>query len=60
MRMGIDVGGSAIKWVVLEGERVVRDGSVPTPTTDADAVLAAVGGLVRGQGRTPWGSRCPR
>src|SRR5262245_32475102 len=47
--MGIDVGGSSIKWVVLDGEDVVRGGDAPMPGTDAQAVLAAIAGLVRAQ-----------
>jgi glucokinase len=45
-RLGIDVGGSSIKWVVLEGDTVVDEGSVATPQEDAGAVLHAVSGLV--------------
>ena len=42
LRMGIDVGGTAMKWVVLRGEDVLRSGTRPTPRDNADAVLAAV------------------
>ena len=45
LRMGIDVGGTAMKWVVLRGEQVVRSGTRPTPRDSAEAVLAAVAGL---------------
>lgn len=44
--MGIDVGGSSIKWVLLEGERVVRHGRTATPTADAAAVLGAIATIV--------------
>ena len=43
--MGIDVGGTAMKWVVLRGEQVLRSGTHPTPRDSADAVLAAIAGL---------------
>jgi glucokinase len=50
VRMGIDVGGSSIKWVVLERERVVDRGSVATPTAGPAAVLRVVAGLARDRG----------
>lgn len=50
VRMGIDVGGSSIKWVLLERERVVRRGRTATPTADAPAILGAIARLVREQG----------
>lgn len=40
--LGLDVGGSAIKWLVLAGDDVEADGKVPTPTGGADLVAAAL------------------
>jgi glucokinase len=45
MRMGVDVGGTTIKWVVLDGESVVGQGHRPTPGDDEAAVLAAIADL---------------
>ncbi|MFC8501220.1 ROK family protein [Pedococcus sp. NPDC057267] len=38
--LGLDVGGSAIKWAVLDGSSVVDSGSVPTPTSGPQDVVA--------------------
>jgi len=46
--LGLDLGGSAIKWLVLEGEAVVAQGLVPTPLDGCDAVVAAMAGLASG------------
>ena len=46
VRMGIDVGGSSIKWVLLEGERVVDRGRQQTPASGRPAILAAIAELV--------------
>ena len=43
--MGIDVGGTALKWVVLRDEEVVSSGTRATPRDSAEAVLAAVAEL---------------
>nr|WP_240929279.1 ROK family protein [Streptomyces coryli] len=47
MSLGVDVGGSAVKWTLLEenGERAA-EGSLPTPRTGPEAVVDAIGGLV--------------
>lgn len=38
--LGIDVGGTSVKWVVLDSEGVVQDSGVaPTPQTGEDDVL---------------------
>ncbi len=44
--LGIDVGGSAIKYSLLteEGE-ILEKGDIPTPTHDADAFVEAVGSI---------------
>ena len=39
-RLGLDVGGSAIKWAVLDGSSVIQSGSVPTPTSGPQDVVA--------------------
>jgi glucokinase len=49
MRMGVDVGGSSIKWVLLDGDRIVRHGRRATPVGGPAAVLAAIAELVREQ-----------
>lgn len=45
--LGLDLGGSAIKWVVLEGDAVRARGSVPTPLAGAAAVVDAMVALAR-------------
>lgn len=40
--LGCDVGGTAIKWVVLEDERVAAHGERPTPLTGEADVVAAM------------------
>jgi glucokinase len=42
----VDIGGSAIKWVELEADQVVADGSTPTPRRDAAAALDVVAALL--------------
>lgn len=46
--LGLDLGGSAIKWLVLEGEAVAAQGAVPTPLDGCDAVVAAMAALAAG------------
>jgi glucokinase len=42
-RLGVDVGGTRIKWALLgDGDVVLRHGAVATPTSGVDATLAAV------------------
>jgi glucokinase len=45
--MGVDVGGTSIKWVVLAGERIATEGMRETPTSRPEDVLAAVVDIVR-------------
>jgi glucokinase len=45
LRMGVDVGGTSIKWVVLDGESVIHQGRRPTPCDDEAAVLRAIADL---------------
>jgi len=49
LRMGIDVGGTSMKWVTLRGDQVVRHGTRGTPTDNETAVLDAVIQLVRAE-----------
>ncbi|MEV6159711.1 ROK family protein [Nonomuraea sp. NPDC052129] len=43
-RLGIDVGGTYTKWVLLDGETVVGEGTVPTPP-DPDETMTFVASL---------------
>ncbi len=44
--LGIDVGGSAIKYSLLtEKGEILEKGDVPTPTHDVEAFVEAVGGI---------------
>lgn len=45
--IGVDVGGSSIKWVALDGTQIVARGSAATPQTSREDVLHAVADLVR-------------
>jgi glucokinase len=42
LRLGVDVGGTRIKWALLEGDEAVDRGSIPTPTDGPDAVVQAI------------------
>jgi glucokinase len=51
LSLGLDVGGSAVKWVLLTADHAVLDsGSLPTPSTGPDHVVTALAQLVRGPG----------
>lgn len=45
VRLGVDVGGTAVKWVLLDGEAVAGSGAVPTPAGPRE-VVELVAGLV--------------
>jgi len=47
--LGVDIGGTSIKWSVLRGGVVEASGSIDTPRIDQHAVLRAVAGLAREQ-----------
>src|SRR5213592_1961521 len=49
LRMGIDVGGTSMKWVTLRGDQVLRQGRRATPTESETAVLDAVIELARAE-----------
>lgn len=44
--LGIDIGGSYIKYGVFKGTTIVLDGSVETPKTDIDALIKALGEII--------------
>ena len=46
IRVGIDVGGTKIEGIALEGTRELARLRVPTPRDDYDSTLAAIGSLV--------------
>jgi fructokinase len=48
MRLGIDLGGTKIEGIVLDGSREVARLRLPTPRDDYAATLAAIAGLVAG------------
>ena len=47
--LGIDVGGTAIKWSVLQDDIVLDSGSLPTPRSSAGEVIDAMAELVHRQ-----------
>jgi glucokinase len=49
---GIDLGGTKVQGVLLEGEEVVAEARVSTPSGGPDAVAAAVAGCVERLGGT--------
>jgi glucokinase len=49
--LGLDLGGSSVKWVRMDGGAVTASGRVPTPRTGVDDVLAALVGVVAAQPR---------
>src|SRR5687767_12504847 len=46
MRIGIDVGGTKIEAIALDGRRVAARRRVPTPQDDYDTTLAVIAALV--------------
>lgn len=48
--LGLDVGGTAIKWAVLDAGEVADHGSVPTPREGAESVVAAMAALAERAG----------
>ncbi|MEJ3747550.1 ROK family protein [Actinomycetes bacterium KLBMP 9797] len=54
----MDLGGTAIKWVVLAGDAVADRGAVRTPG-DRDAIVAALAGIARAHGAGPVGLGVP-
>ena len=44
---GIDLGGTKIQGVVLDGDGVVADAKVPSPQTGGADIAAAIGEMVR-------------
>ncbi|SFP99784.1 fructokinase [Geopseudomonas sagittaria] len=51
LRFGIDLGGTKIEIIGLDGERECLRRRVPTPQGDYPATLAAIAGLVQGAER---------
>jgi len=45
--LGVDVGGTSVKWSLVQGDTVERSGSIDTPRVDHHAVLGAVAQLAR-------------
>lgn len=52
LRLGVDLGGTKIEIVALDGSREVLRRRVPTPHDDYAAIVAAVAGLVESTQRT--------
>ena len=45
-RLGLDLGGTSIKWVLLgAGDVILDQGSVPTPNTGVEATLTVIADL---------------
>ena len=59
MRIGVDLGGTKIEAIALDGEREVRRRRVPTPRGDYAATIAAVADLVRDMGQGSVGIGIP-
>jgi fructokinase len=59
MRIGIDLGGTKIEAIALDGAREVLRRRVPTPRGDYEATIAAVSSLVRGIGAGTVGVGIP-
>lgn len=45
--LGLDLGGSSIKWLTLDGDEVTASGAIDTPTGGCDAVVAAMLDIAR-------------
>ena len=59
LRIGVDIGGTKIEAVALDGAREVRRKRVPTPRGDYAATVAAVASLVREMGEGTVGVGIP-
>jgi fructokinase len=59
LRIGVDLGGTKIEAIALDGGREVARKRVPAPRGDYGATLAAVAGLVREMGRGTVGVGMP-
>jgi fructokinase len=59
MRIGVDLGGTKIEALALEGAREVRRRRVSTPRGDYDATIAAVASLVGEMGKGTVGIGIP-
>jgi fructokinase len=59
MRIGVDLGGTKIEAIALEGSREVLRRRVLTPRGDYDATIAAVASLVREMGEGTVGIGIP-
>jgi fructokinase len=59
MRIGVDLGGTKIEAIALDGEREVLRKRVPTPRGDYEGTIAAVASLVREMGEGTVGIGIP-
>jgi len=59
LRIGVDIGGTKIEAIALDGVREVRRKRVPTPREDYDATIKAVASLVREMGEGTVGMGIP-
>jgi glucokinase len=57
--LGVDVGGTFIKWVHLDDGEIVDAGSVPTPSDGPGAAATAIATLARQQSATRLGVAIP-
>jgi glucokinase len=57
--LGIDLGGTRIKWAVSDGMRVLEGGEDPTPRTGAADVVAALRALIEDRGGIATGLALP-
>src|SRR5688500_9846126 len=59
VRIGVDIGGTKIEAVALDGAREVRRKRIPTPRGDYAATISAVASLVREMGEGSVGVGIP-
>ena len=59
LRIGVDLGGTKIEAIALEGTREAARRRIPTPRGDYAATVAAVAGLVREMGEGSVGVGIP-
>jgi fructokinase len=59
MRIGVDLGGTKIEAIALDGPREVARRRVPTPRGDYEATISTVATLVRGLGTGTVGVGIP-
>ena len=52
--IGIDIGGTAVKFGLIEEDKIIVRAQAPTPLKDPAALACCIAGLIRGHGGPGW------